>query len=144
MKYVSAFFLVLGFCALNSCHPAAGKLTLAGTWRLVSATSTQKDSTVSTFNSKLTMIKILNETHFAFLSHAAGKDTVGAPFSAGGGTYTLADSVYTESLEYYIDPQWENNRFPFTVHIVNDTLIQQGIERRSVRKITASMVCMTR
>lgn len=104
---------------------------IVGTWQLVSATSTEKDSTVSTFNPKLKMIKIINATHFAFLSHDlnAGKDTSTAAYTAGGGTYTLKDSVYTEHLEYFIDRQWENNKFEFVVKIDNDTLIQKGVEK---------------
>jgi hypothetical protein len=48
---------------------------------------------------------------------------------AGGGTYTLKDSVYTEHLEYFIDRAWEDHTFEFTVKINRDTLTQQGIER---------------
>jgi hypothetical protein len=39
------------------------------------------------------------------------------------------DSVYTESLDYYIDRKWENNKFDFTVAIRGDTLVQKGIEK---------------
>ena len=107
------------------------QLPLIGTWELISATSTEKDSTVSTFNPKIKMIKIINPTHFAFLSHDLnmGKDTTSAAFTAGGGTYTLVDSVYTEHLDYFIDRNWENNKFEFVVKIQNDTLIQKGIEK---------------
>ena len=106
-------------------------LPLIGTWELISATSTEKDSTVSTFNPKTKMIKIINPTHFAFLSHDLnmGKDTATAAFTAGGGTYTLVDSVYIEHLDYFIDRNWENNKFEFVVKIQNDTLIQKGIEK---------------
>ena len=102
-----------------------------GTWQLVSATTTEGDTSFSTFNPKLRMIKIINPTHFAFLSHdlTMGKDSASAAFTAGGGTYTLADSTYTEHLAYYIDRQWENNDFNFTVTITNDTLTQTGVEK---------------
>lgn len=77
------------------------------------------------------MIKIINSTHFAFLNHALNKskDSSKAEFSAGGGTYTLADSVYTERLEYYVDKDWENHTFPFVVTFSGDTLIQKGVEK---------------
>lgn len=77
------------------------------------------------------MIKIINPTHFAFLNHAIspGKDSVANAFTAGGGKYTVADSNYTEHLDYYIDNKWENNTFEFVINIVNDTLIQKGIEK---------------
>ncbi len=77
------------------------------------------------------MIKILNPTHFAFLNHAvnAKQDSSAAPFSAGGGTYTLVDSTYTEHLDYFVDPAWENHTFEFVVTIAQDTLIQKGVEK---------------
>ena len=106
-------------------------IPLVGTWELIAATSTEKDSTTSTFNPNIKMIKIINPTHFAFLSHdlSMGKDTATAKFTAGGGSYTLKDSVYTEHLDYFIDRNWENNKFEFVVSIQNDTLIQKGIEK---------------
>ena len=106
-------------------------LSLIGTWELISATSTEKYSTISTFNPKVKMIKIINPSHFAFFSHDLnnGKDSATASFVAGGGTYTLVDSNYTEHLEYFISRKWENNKFEFVVTITNDTLIQIGIEK---------------
>jgi hypothetical protein len=130
MKLITGFFLIT--VIVTGCNEnKKQQLSLEGTWQLVSATSTQKDSTVSTFNAKQKMIKIINQTHFAFLSHDLnnGKDTATAAYSAGGGTYTLTDSIYTEHLDYFSDRQWENNKFEFVVKIVQDTLIQQGIEK---------------
>lgn len=125
-------FLLLALLAI-SCQnqPHSHTLPLVGTWELISATSTEKDSTTSTFNPKVKMIKIINPTHFAFFSHdlSMGKDSSTAAFVAGGGTYTLKDSVYTEHLEYFIDRAWEDHTFEFTVKINRDTLTQQGIER---------------
>ena len=112
-------------------HPHSHAVPLVGTWELIASTSTEKDSTTSTFNPKVKMIKIINPTHFAFFSHdlSMGKDSSTAAFVAGGGTYTLKDSVYTERLEYFIDRAWENNTFEFVVTIAHDTLVQKGIEK---------------
>lgn len=114
-----------------SCKPEPSKsLPIEGTWELVSATSTEGDSTFSTFDPTRKMIKILNATHFAFLNHTLNaKDSAAAPFSAGGGTFTLVDSTYTEHLDYFVDPAWENHTFPFTVTINQDTLVQKGVEK---------------
>ncbi len=111
-------------------EPGRATLPLLGTWELISATSTERDSTVSTFNPKQKMIKIINPTHFAFFSHdlRVPRDST-APFTSGGGTYTLKDSVYTEHLDYFIQPEWEGNTFEFIVTIKNDTLTQKGIEK---------------
>lgn len=128
MKPTLAFFMLLfSICACKR-HDSP---SLQGTWELISATSTEKDSTFSTFNSKVKMIKIINTSHFAFLSHdiTGAKDSTIAAYTAGGGTYTLKDSIYTENLEYFSDPQWENHKFEFVVKIQNDTLVQKGVEK---------------
>jgi hypothetical protein len=116
---------------LSACSAKHNPVPLTGTWELVAATATVKDTTVSTFDPKLKMIKIINASHFAFLQHdlKGGKDSSGAAFTAGGGSYDLDDSMYTEHLDYYIDRQWENNKFQFVVKIINDTLVQKGIEK---------------
>ena len=76
------------------------------------------------------MIKIINDSHFAFLSHSvnAPKDSSNN-FDAGGGSYTLTGDQYVEHLDYYKDRNWEGKPFTFTVSIEGDTLIQQGIEK---------------
>lgn len=129
MKLIIALFLIT--MLIFSCNNKQNQPTIIGTWELVSATSTEKDSTFSTFNPKIKMIKIINSTHFAFLSHdlSMGKDSAIAAYSAGGGPYSLKDSIYTENLEYFSSREWENNKFEFVVKIVNDTLIQKGIEK---------------
>ncbi len=123
--------LVAATFMLSSCAEKQTSTPLIGTWELVSATSTEKDSTKSTFDPTHKMIKIINATHFAFLNHdiSAGKDTSTTRFSAGGGPYTLVDSVYTEHLDYFTDKAWENNKFEFVVSISGDTLIQKGVEK---------------
>jgi hypothetical protein len=131
MKLNQTLSIIFVFAASCSVSVKQTPLPIIGTWELVSATSTQKDSTVSTFNPNSKMIKIINATHFAFLSHDLNspKDSASNGFAAGGGAYTLVDSVYTEHLEYYIDKKWENNSFQFVVGIVGDTLIQKGVEK---------------
>jgi hypothetical protein len=107
------------------------QIPIIGTWRLISGTTIEKDDTTTTLYSKnLSFIKIINETHFAFLQHDLnkGKDS-SAVFVAGGGNYSLDGSSYTEHLEYCNDRQWEGNDFKFTITIRNDTLVQSGIEK---------------
>jgi len=124
--------IAFAFVLLISCESKkeSNALPLAGTWRLISAETTEKDSTFSTFNPKTKMIKIINDTHFAFFNHDLnnGKDSA-AVFFGGGGKYTLKDSVYTENLEFFNNRQWENGKFEFVVKIKNDTLTQKGIEK---------------
>lgn len=130
MKKCIPFLIVILLLAACEAKKDSNTLLLIGTWRLISAETTEKDSTFSTFNPKTKMIKIINNSHFAFFNHDLnnGKDST-AVFFGGGGKYTLKDSVYTENLEYFNNRQWENNKFEFVVKIKNDTLIQKGIEK---------------
>lgn len=66
MQFKIGFILMI--VIFNSCNPIQeqNQLPLIGTWELIAATSTEKDSTVSTFNPKLRMIKMINSTHFSF------------------------------------------------------------------------------
>ncbi len=141
MHRTSFSLVLLLTCLLFSCTSKPDQLPIEGTWELISATATEGDTTYSTFDSGRSMIKILNKTHFAFLNHAlnaktdstaavsTGAVSTAAPFSAGGGDYTLVDSTYTEHLNYFSDPAWENHSFEFIVNIHSDTLIQKGVEK---------------
>jgi hypothetical protein len=115
---------------MNSSESGAN-VPVMGTWRLISGTLIENgDTTVTGYTKNASFIKIINNTHFAFLHHdlSQGKDS-SAVFVAGGGRYTLADSIYTEHLEYCNDRVWEGNDFSFVVTVKNDTLIQRGIEK---------------
>lgn len=127
-RIIGFIFLSLLFATCTTVEKQ-DQLPLTGTWELIAASSIEKDSTFSTFDPNRNMIKIINSTHFAFLNHAIHKDSVDAPYYAGGGRYTLQDSIYTEHLDYFNDKAWEGHTFEFVVKIKNDTLIQQGVER---------------
>lgn len=130
MNLKTCLTLSVAFATLWACKPKEKENPLLGTWQLVAAETIEKDTSYSTFNPKIEMIKIINPTHFAFMNHLVNppKDSSNA-FSAGGGVYTLVDSVYTEHLDYFVDKNWEHNTFTFNVKIQNDTLIQKGVEK---------------
>ena len=107
------------------------RMPIRGTWKLLTGTLIEKSDTVITdYTKNISFVKIINDTHFAFLQHDLnkGKDS-NAVFVAGGGTYSLSDNVYTEHLEYCSAREWEGNSFRFTIDIRNDTLIQNGVEK---------------
>ncbi|HEX5169982.1 MAG TPA: hypothetical protein VFW11_12480 [Cyclobacteriaceae bacterium] len=104
---------------------------LEGTWQLISGTLIEKgDTTVTDYTKNISMIKVINKTHFAFLNHDLnmGQDST-ATFVAGGGPYNLNGDQYTEFLIYCSDRQWEGNEFHFTIKVENDTLTQTGVEK---------------
>jgi hypothetical protein len=112
----------------NTAKPTANQLI--GTWQLVKAILIDKgDTTVTDYTKNISFIKIINETHFAFLQHDLNKGKDSAVFVAGGGTYALKDSLYSEHLEYCSAREWECNDFDFTIALRGDTLIQSGVEK---------------
>lgn len=136
-KYTLLTIILSGsiLLACNSRPAAPGPITasvpIVGTWRLVSGTTiTRGVSSVTDYTKDISMIKIINENHFAFLKHDLNspKDSSNH-FDAGGGSYTLSGDQYTEHLDYYSNRNWEGKTFQFTVSINNDTLIQRGLEK---------------
>ena len=101
---------------------------IIGSWKLISGTLIEKGDTVVTdYTTDRSFVKIINDTHFAFLTHTLRKDTT--DFGAGGGTYAFDGKNYTEHLEYCNAKEWEGHDFNFTIEINGDTLIQSGAEK---------------
>ena len=129
-KFTITFFsLIIISCNQQSQQKREGKsLPIQGTWKLLTGTLIEKgDTTVTDYTTNLSFIKIINESHFAFLQHDTRKDSIN--FSAGGGRYELNGDKYTEHLEYCSAKEWEGHDFSFTITINGDTLIQQGVEK---------------
>lgn len=131
----TTFVYAMAACTISGCRrtPESNNISIpiTGTWQLISGTLIEKaDTTVTDYTKGISMIKIVNDTHFAFVNHDLnhGKDST-ASFSAGGGRYELTGDTYTEFLEYCSAREWEGNEFKFSIEIRNDTLIQKGIEK---------------
>ena len=132
------FVLMVSTALLISCTKSnemdtsnSKQIPIVGTWKLISGTLIEKgDTTITDYSKNVSFIKIINDSHFAFLHHdlTKGKDTTSV-FSAGGGRYTLKNNQYMEKLEYCSDRNWEGHDFNFTIEIKNDTLIQTGMEK---------------
>lgn len=122
-------FTALSLAACSNKDESKKDLDIQGTWQLISATTIDKGTSQTTdYSGKLKMIKMFNNTHFAFLKHSLDpKDTTS--FDAGGGTFILKGEEYTEHLEYYKNKSWEGKTFNFKLAIHQDTLIQKGIEK---------------
>jgi hypothetical protein len=145
MKPLSLLTLsVIVFASCNQKTPVqqAPAAPLAGTWKLVSAITITKGDTVKDYPvPNQEMIKILNDTHFAFMRHDLGKGKgKDSTYTAGGGTYTLKGDKYTEHLDYLNYRGWEGRSFDFIIQFKNDTLIQKGIEKIDSLKINREIV----
>jgi len=139
--------LALSLAFLTSCDVKTktddqSSIHLNGTWRLITHTTITKGvSAVTDYTKNQKFLKIINDTHFAFLTHQLNtKKDSSNHFDAGGGSYTLVGDQYTEHLDFYSDKNWEGKAFKFTVKIENDTLIQQGIEKVEKENINQTII----
>ena len=134
MRIIISFLLIstiLLSCDQKKENHSSYQNNLVGTWKLITGVVIEKGDTVVTDHTKnISFIKIINDSHFAFLQHdlKKGKDSIPV-YVSGGGQYSLTDSFYTEHLEYCSDRNWEGNDFKFSISIKNDTLIQSGLEK---------------
>jgi hypothetical protein len=143
LNSISALVLFAACLFFSACfHSEVDRapLHLNGTWQLVSGMTITGKDTVP-YASDFRMIKIINDSHFAFLRHDKNppKDSSNH-FDAGGGSYSLSGNQYTEHLDYYADRNWEGKPFTFTVEIRDDTLIQTGIEKVDAAHIDHKIV----
>ncbi|MFC4211035.1 hypothetical protein ACFOWA_07580 [Pedobacter lithocola] len=139
--------LIIATVFLSACNPSpkvADKVEskINGTWKLISSLAITKGDTVNTSPPKnVEMIKILNDTHFAFFKHDLNKGKgADATFDSGSGTYLLMGENYTENLEYCSAREWENHDFNFKVKLNIDTLTQSGIEKIEKLNINREIV----
>jgi hypothetical protein len=130
---IKIVFLIIA-TLLVSCTGKISKQSpalITGTWQLISGTLIEKSDTIVTdYTKAVSFIKIINDTHFAFLQHDLNKgQDSNAVFVSGGGRYSLTGNSYTEHLEYCSARNWEGNNFIFNISIKKDTLIQTGTEK---------------
>lgn len=131
--FYCCLFLSLYGCTTND-KPIQEKRsspTIKGTWKLLQGVVIKGEDTVVTdYTHQQEVIKLINESHFAFLRHDLhhGKDS-NAVFVSGGGKCEITSNTYIEHLDYCNYRTWENNTFEFNYTIVGDTLTTTGIEK---------------
>ena len=147
MTSTEKYFLLFSCILISSCNAGSIKEVpnlsnpITGTWKLLKTITIENGDTIMTdYNKNISFIKIINQTHFAFLQHDLnkGKDT-SAMFVAGGGRYQLKGNTYKEQLEYCSARDWEGHDFTFNIEFKKDTLIQSGeekVEAAGVNRIT--------
>ena len=91
-----------------------------GSWELVSSKSIYSDTTISADMSALQSIKILSQTHFAYVTTMKAQDSI-IFVRAGSGTYSFNEKEYVEKIEYSSVPEMLGKAYDFTHEIKGDT-----------------------
>lgn len=127
-NFVLNVLLIIFFFSCTNKNPKKIVLrnSIEGTWQLIYGTIKENDSLIIKDLSKSSFIKIINDSHFAFFNQA---ENDASQFYGGGGTYTIDDTDYIETLTYTSALDFKNHSFHFEVEIKGDTLIQSGIEK---------------
>ena len=122
--------LLVSSCQKNSkTNNSENSTALIGTWKLLTGTILkEKDTTVTDYTANQEVIKIINNTHFAFLRHDLKQDSTSI-FVSGGGRCEITPHKYIEHLDFCNFREWENNTFEFEYSIKGDTLVTKGIEK---------------
>ena len=105
---------------------AQNKMSIVGTWKLVSGKAVMGDSTFNYDNKTSDAIKIVTPTHFAVLSNSV----VDSAFEhAGAGWIQFDEKNYTEELKYGDTKEWIGQKVKFTYRIEGDKwYVKGGIE----------------
>ena len=126
----SAAVLVLSLCLFApACQSSSGVADnaaspLEGTWELVSGVYTTAEGVVTKVDaSEVRSMKVLNPTHFAFLTVSASD---GKFIRAGGGPYRVEGTRYSETVRYASAPSMVNQTYEFSYRIDGDTWHHAG------------------
>jgi hypothetical protein len=108
---------------IGSCTPKKG-IKIEGAWQFVSAKSIAGDTLEFQIPGDYTGsgIKIWSKDHFAFVG-LWKKDTATIN-SYGGGTYTMNENRYNETINYHTDNTAVGKTIKMIIEIKNDTLYQ--------------------
>jgi hypothetical protein len=73
-------------------------------------------------------IKVLTESHFAWQGVPEVGDTEGAfdGLRYGGGTYRVTGTSYTESIDYFMDPELVGEEATFSCRVEGDQWYHDG------------------
>ncbi|HEX8460641.1 MAG TPA: hypothetical protein VF623_04405, partial [Segetibacter sp.] len=79
MKQITVLAMLAGAVAACNSPKVKQQPEMEGTWKLLEGTLIEKgDTAITDYTKGVSFIKIINETHFAFLQHdlTKGKDSV--------------------------------------------------------------------
>jgi hypothetical protein len=131
-KVIVTFLLIILFAG---CSTPPQKNKIEGVWQIMSEKVDGKEILISGKDWKYITAK-----HWIWIYQDKGKclsllekktqrDSISAyydEFGAGAGTYKLIGNTYTETIEYFVDPNYVGLSIDFTVKVEGDSLHQSG------------------
>jgi hypothetical protein len=122
------FLILLSVLVVLFAGCAGGSRSVKGTWEMIYPEEEGG-------NAAARNIKIVSDTHFAFGSGGRG----GGVF-AGGGTYSLGDSTYTEFIRYHTLQFLVGSSMEFKCILEGDRWYHSGSFDIGGRKFTVSEI----
>ena len=111
---------------------------LEGVWEFVSAKITSPDTTMQIEPSNWTQTKVITKSHWVFVAQVPNRAKISGArsdaelismartFFGGGGTYSLEGDTYTETVQYFSNPNYLSASLSWKIEIKGDQLIQSG------------------
>ena len=135
MTYSKAILTFLLIILFAGCSTPPKKNKFEGVWELTSQKWDGKESISGR------EIYIITNKHFSFLIQDTAdakallakkslRDSLSAfsdDFYAGGGSYKLNDSVYTEMIEFFLNPEHVGSSIDYIVKLDGDRLYKSGM-----------------
>jgi hypothetical protein len=130
-----ALLVVTLLCLFVTASIAQQKATIEGVWQALSQKMDGKETLAAGKD-----VKYITAKHWVWIyqekakclslfAKKTQKDSIAAyssAFGAGAGTYKLVGNTYTETVEYFGDPNYIGLSLEFTVKVEGDRLYQSG------------------
>ena len=115
---IAMVLLILAGCSQKPINP------VEGAWNLIYSKQVSNDTVVSTFpgNYQGSQVKMWSDNYWMFVGKYEQDTIVKNDF--GGGSYTLDDIVYKETIVYHSTKDYIGQTLRMRIVVANDTLIQ--------------------
>lgn len=119
-------FLFVGLVLLAAVNalPAQDACPVEGAWQLESFIMDGEEYPLGAY----VQVKVLTGSHFAWQGVPQAGDTEGSFMNLryGGGTYRVTETDYTESLDYFMDPNLVGTEVTFSCRVEGDQWYHDG------------------
>jgi len=135
MAYSRSTLALFLLCLFVAASTAQQKVRIVGVWQSLSQRMDGKEILTSGKDVKYITAKHWiwiyqdKEKGVSLLAKKTQKDSLAAYYEtigAGAGTYKLVGNTYTETIEYFGDPNYIGLSIDFTVKVEGDRLYQSG------------------